>query len=169
MHILLSQEHSHGCGLCTRHARLLLSTVSALSTDLRLLICVGMRDDAVPAISLLRYERSCHTLRSAEQNIDNHAKSYGTFHTFLIDAQHHNVCCARANTTSRQGCAHLLFSTEPAAPPAHLLHHLCRKPHATGIPLVIWLSPGTALGKPVEARLHVLHDPHGCCHHQHCN
>lgn len=84
MHILLSQEHSHGCGLCTRHARSLLSTMSALSTDLRLPVCVGMRDDAVPAIPLLRYERSCHTLRSAEQNHDKHATSHGT--TFLIDA-----------------------------------------------------------------------------------
>ena len=65
MHILLSQEHSHGCGLCTWHAQSVLSTMSALSTDLRLLVCVGMRDDAVPAITLLRYKWSCHALRLA--------------------------------------------------------------------------------------------------------
>ena len=50
--------------------------MSALSTDLRLLICVGMRDDAMPAISLLRYERSCHALRLADQNHDTHAKCF---------------------------------------------------------------------------------------------
>jgi hypothetical protein len=58
------------------HAYLLLSTMTALSTDLWLLICVCMRDDAVPTISLLRYERSCHTLWSAEKKHDSHAESH---------------------------------------------------------------------------------------------
>jgi hypothetical protein len=49
-------------------------------------------------------------------------------------------------------CTHLLFSTKPAAPPPHLLHHLCGETHATGIPLVIWLISSTALCNPAAAQ-----------------